>query len=317
MKRSLFCFVFCLLFLQGFAIVRVSIADGIENNSLKKKIERNLSDMLSEINAAQTSRRNLNYKLFDITTTGRQSLSKLWESCSFKCIDEEIVETCVETNSVYQVRNIPLEVDFGDNRPFLRNEYIDAAINFNNRGEIMCISLSISKNLYMGVIQKNKHLQDLHCRQEMLDYIEQLYTSYYTKDNMFFRELYLDDGLNISGEVDSVYYDSSGMSRSIVINNNRDYLRQLKNAFSSRSWFKINFDEVEIVQHPVSGNFYGITIHHEYNSDTYCEKGYIFLLWDCIDENHPMIHASIRVQDMINGRAIRKNEIISLSDFDI
>ena len=45
--------------------------------------------------------------------------------------------------------------------------------------------------------------------------------------------------------------------------------------------------------------------------------GYLSLLWDFTDEDHPQIHVRTWQPDEINGDRILEDEIFSLSDFDI
>lgn len=49
----------------------------------------------------------------------------------------------------------------------------------------------------------------------------------------------------------------------------------------------------------------------------YHNDGYLFLLWDFSDENAPQIHVCTWQPDKIGGKPLPKDEVFSLSDFDI
>ena len=73
--------------------VYFSISDGIDNATLKLKMEREVSLMLTEINTAQRTGRSLNFAAMGHPSIHVQrSLASLWENTPFVCIDDEIVE---------------------------------------------------------------------------------------------------------------------------------------------------------------------------------------------------------------------------------
>lgn len=321
MKKLLFSFFFLLIYTEGFANVNVSISDGIDNSALKSKMEQKMSALLTEVNAAQTSGRGLNFKVLNLSASVQRSMSMLWENSPFECTDEEIVESCVETGSGYQVRNIPLMMKPRADRAFNESEYQEAVISFNRSGEIESFYLSISMNLYMNVVRANKELTDLRRRQLILDYVEQFRTSYNTKDINFLEQVFSDDALIITGKVvqskktDGAFQPAEKITYKKY--SKQEYLTHLKASFKAKSWIKVTFDEIEVMRHPVNVNFYGVTLHQGYSSSNYHDDGYLFLLWDFTDESHPQIHVRTWQPDQFNGKALPKDEIFSLSDFDI
>ncbi len=321
MKKSillLFLFVICT---TGFANVNVSISDGISNSAIKSKMEQKMSALLTEVNAAQSSGRALDFKALALSASVQRSMSMLWENSPFECTDEEIVESCIETNSGYQVRNIPLMMKPRADRDFNESEYQEAVISFDRSGEIESFYLSINMNLYMNVVRANKELTDLRRRQLILDYVEQFRTSYNTKDINFLEQVFSDDALIITGKVvqskktDGAFQPAEKITYKKY--SKQEYLTHLKASFKAKSWIKVTFDEIEVMRHPVNVNFYGVTLHQGYSSSNYHDDGYLFLLWDFTDESHPQIHVRTWQPDQFNGKALPKDEIFSLSDFDI
>lgn len=301
------------------ASVQISISDGIDNQSVKTKMETKMSALLTEVNAAQASGRALNFANLNLSNSVQMSLSMLWENSPFMCTDEEIVERCLTTGTGYQVRNIPLMMMPRADRNFGESEYQEAVISFDNQGNMESFYLSISMNLYMNVIKNNKEITDLRRRQLILDYVEQFRTSYNTKDIKFLQQVFSDDALIITGKVISQKKDNIKLPDKIVYKKQtkQEYLTNLRRVFANNSYIKVTFDDIKVMRHPVNPNFYGVTLHQGYTSSRYHDDGYLFLLWDFTDENQPQIHVRTWQPDQINGGRIPEDEIFSLNDFDI
>lgn len=299
--------------------VQISISDGIDNQSVKTKMETKMSALLTEINAAQASERALNFTNLNLSNSVQMSLSMLWENSPFMCTDEEIVERCLTTSSGYQVRNIPLMMKPRADRSFGESEYQEAVISFDRQGNIESFYLSISMNLYMNVIRDNKEVTDLRRRQLILDYVEQFRTSYNTKDIQFLEQVFSDDALIITGKVISQKKDNMKLPDKIIYKKQtkQEYLTNLRRVFANNSYIKVTFDDIKVKRHSTNPNFYGVTLHQGYTSSNYHDDGYLFLLWDFTDEDHPQIHVRTWQPDQINGGRIPDDEIFSLNDFDI
>ena len=188
----------CSINLMAGTKVTVVITDGIDNVSVKEKMERSISKILTEANSAQKEGRQMNYSQLGLPADVQGALSALWENSPFMCMNDEVVEHCISTSSGYQVRNIPLllkptnpaDID-GD------EDYQEAVVSFDKQGNITSFYLSISMNLYMNVVRSNKDITDLRRRQLILDYVEQFRTSYNQKDINFLEAVFSDDALII------------------------------------------------------------------------------------------------------------------------
>ena len=296
------------------------ISDGIDNAAIKAKIESGVSRMLNEINAAQEGKRSLNFSAMgQLGTRVQQSMAMLWENSPFVCTDEEIIEHCITTGSGYQVRNIPLMMKPTGDREFNEDEYQEAVISFDKQGNVESFYLSISMNLYMNVIKSNLELTDLRRRQLILDYVEQFRTAYNQKNINFLNQVFSDDALIITGKVITTKHSEGFTSQKIQYNkqSKEQYIRNLRGVFARNSYIKVTFDEIEVMRHPVNPNFYGVTLLQGWTSGRYHDDGYLFLLWDFTNEDAPQIHVRTWQPDKIGGKALPKDEVFSLSDFDI
>lgn len=295
------------------------VSDGIDNDAIKTKIESGVSKLLTEINEAQAAGRALNFNAVNVGTRVQQSMAMLWENSPFVCTDEEIVEHCITTGSGYQVRNIPLMMKPTGEREFGEDEYQEAVISFDQQGNVESFYLSISMNLYMNVIKSNLELTDLRRRQLILDYVEQFRTAYNQKDINFLNQVFSDDALIITGKVIHQKHAEGFSTPKIQYNkqSKEQYIKNLRGVFARNSYIKVAFDEIEVMRHPVNPNFYGVTLKQGWTSSNYHDDGYLFLLWDFTNESAPQIHVRTWQPDKIGNKPLPKDEIFTLSDFDI
>ena len=319
--KKLLLFIMAMVAIQGRADnVSFTISDGIDNTAIKSKMENTVSRMLNEINAAQSAKRSLNFSsMGNIDTRVQQSMAMLWENSPFVCTDDDIVEHCITTGTGYQVRNIPLMMKPTGERDFNEDEYQEAVISFDRQGNVESFYLSISMNLYMNVIKSNLELTDLRRRQLILDYVEQFRTAYNQKDINFLNQVFSDDALIITGKVITTRHAEGFTSQKIQYNkqSKEQYIRNLRGVFARNSYIRVTFDEIEVMRHPVNPNFYGVTLKQGWTSGRYHDDGYLFLLWDFTNENAPQVHVRTWQPDKIGGKALPKDEVFSLSDFDI
>lgn len=299
--------------------VTVTISDGIDNESVKYRIENAIARILNEVNAAQRNNRSLDFHVMGVNTHVQRSMAMLWENTPFVCTDDVIVEHCLTTGTGYQVRNIPLMMKPTGERVFNEDEYQEAVISFDRQGNVESFYLSISMNLYMNVIKSNLELTDLRRRQMILDYVEQFRTSYNQKDINFLNQVFSEDALIITGRVITQKHPEGFVSQKIRYNkqSKQQYLNNLHKVFNTTKYIHVSFDDIEVMRHPTNPYYYGVTLHQGWTSNTYHDEGYIFLLWDFHNEEAPEIHVRTWQPDRIGGNTLARDEVFSLSDFDI
>ena len=288
--------------------ISFTILSGISDDSIKSKIERNVNKILTEVNAAQTAGRNLDFSVMDVNSNVQQTMTMLWEVSPFKCTEEEIVEPCLTTGTGYQVRNIPLMMKPIGESEFNDEEFQEAVISFDQQGNVESFYFSISTNLYMSVIKSNLEPADLRHRQMILDYIEQIRTAYAQKDIDFLNQVFCDNDSVLGNATSSIHY---------IKNSKKQYIENLRRVFQREDHFKAHFDDIEVRRHPIEPDFYGVTVLHGWTSGNYHDEGYLFMLWDFTDENAPQIHVRTWQPSMTNGKPLPKDEIFGLQNIDI
>ena len=317
MKKNL---IFLLMFVAQNIMADVTVQiDGIDNATVKAKMERTMSAFLTEVNNAQSSKRALNFGGMGLSTNVQSSVSMLWENSPFECTDEEIIEHCIQTGSGYQVRNIPLMMRPTDSS-FNEDEYQEAVFSFDRNGNMESFYLTLSMNLYMNVIKSNKSVTDLRRRQLILDYVEHFRTAYNQKDKEFLEAVFSDDALIITGKIiPQRVRDNIQLPARVEYTRQtkRQYMTKLSQIFAANKHIKVTFDEIRVVMHPTKSEWYGVTLHQGWTSDRYHDDGWLFLLWDFSNEDHPTIHVRTWQPDKIEGKKLPDEEIFSLDDFNI
>lgn len=321
-KFSILLFALSVLssYLVGATPVKVTIYSGIDNDHIRVKIENKASDLLTEINAAYSDNRELRLNKLGVSEFVAESLAMLWENGHFKCADDNIAELGITTGSGYQIRNIPLILSSNSNSSSTDSEYQEAVISFDNNGELSSFYFTISQNLYMSVVRAGREVTDLRHRQLILDYVERFRTSYNQKDIHFLEQIFSEDALIITGKViQSKKVDGIRVPDKITYKkqSKQEYIANLKRIFANNSYIKVTFDEIEVKRHPANIHFYGVTLHQGYTSSSYHDDGYLFLLWDFTDEDHPLIHVRTWQPDKISGSKLPKEDVFCLDDFDI
>jgi hypothetical protein len=171
----------------------------------------------------------------------------------------------------------------------------------------------------MNVVKSNLELTDLRRRQMILDYVEQFRTAYNQKDINFLNQIFSEDALIITGNVITQKHREGFITQKIRYNkqNKQQYLNNLRRVFKLTKYIKVYFDDIEVMIHPTNPNYYGVILHQGWTSNTYHDEGYVFLLWNFTNEYAPEITVRTWQPDKIAGRELARDEIFSLSDFDI
>lgn len=275
--------------------VEVTISDGMNNETLKKKMEASLSQLLTEINAAHEQNRNPNYGMLKLPVDVETTISALWDNSPFFCIDDQVIEKCLKKGyGDYQIRNIPLLLTSGAEG----EDYQEAVVTFDSKGNIKTFNLTIGRQLYMDVLKQGLDITDRAYRELILDWTEQFRTAYNEKNINFLDAVFSDDALIITGKTmerrtaEGIRYTET----EYFTKSKAQYLSDLKNkVFKKNNLIKVQFDDIKIIRHPNPdyNKMYGVTLHQKYTSTTYSDDGHLFLLWDFTDENHPKIHVRV------------------------
>jgi len=158
------------------------------------------------------------------------------------------------------------------------------------------ISISIDENKYKEIMDEHESVEDLYRRQVIVDFVESYRTSYNRKDLKYIESVFSDNALIITGKVirekPKSDYALQSLSRERIVYQKRtkkEYVENLKRVFAGNKYINVQFDDVEVIQHPKLTDIYGVTLKQEWNSDSYRDVGFVFLMIDFQDELNPLI----------------------------
>ena len=298
--------------------VNFEISDGVTNHTLKSNIERNTSMLLSAINQAESSGKDINYSGINIDNLASQSIGMMWNNVHFRIVDDDIVEHCLQIKSStgavieYQVRNIAVEMKpFDDSYDGDINQ--EVCINYDRQGNITDFNITMGVQQYMSIIREGERLNDADRRIQILQWVERFKMAYIQKNMSFMEDVFSDDALIVTGRVvKRVHSDIKPVSVEYTSYGKQQYLKHLKGVFARNSYINVKFDDIEIVRHGAKPNYYGVTLKQGWFTKNYSDEGILFIIWDFSDELHPQI--LVRTWQPME---VDENDIFTLSNFKL
>ncbi|MDR3268184.1 MAG: nuclear transport factor 2 family protein [Tannerella sp.] len=298
----------------------VNLIDGAPNNQIKAALEKNGGLLLTELNNAQGAGRKLSLGEINMDGNAVTSLNTMWEICPFRCDELEIVERCLKTHSGgFQIRNIPVIMEPRKGERFDNDKYQEIVLNFDASGKIIGLCIALSNTMYVQLMNGGgPEVTDFRERAMVVDFVEQFRTAYNRKDIKYLQDIYSDDALIITGKVervaaankDNIQFKNQG-NVTYTSQTKKEYLERLANVFKNNDRINVVFENIKINKHSKK-KVYGVKLVQHWNSGSYSDVGYLFLLWDFSDENKPMIH----VRTWQPYKETRKEDVFDISDFD-
>ncbi len=301
--------------------ISMTIVDGIQNKTVKSRIEKGISSLLSEINRACAQERALRLENIDMALSGKKSLQALWKNLHFLCEDNQIVERCLTSAEGYVIRNIYTKVN-----PMIEG-YSDEperalTIRLTRNGQIASVAMAASDAVYGRIMEQGLNVTDLERRTTILSFVENYRSFYDEKDLNAIDRVFSDDAIIITGTVPmkrSLSNDVQSWREQIKykVQDKPQYLKSMALNFKKNKYIKVTFSDVEVVRHPANPNYYGVTLHQHWKSSTYEDDGYLLLIWEFNDGQDPVIHYRTWQPERVGSHVLTKDEIINIMDFTI
>jgi hypothetical protein len=278
--------------------------------TLETAVNRNISALLSEINAAQAAKRSIKFEKLSMEKDTKELLSTLWAVCPFRCLDDNITEKGLNTTGgQFQVRNIAVMMAPLEGERFDSDKRQELVIYFNSPGIITNLCFTINKLQYVKLMRSSNPV-DLYKRQILLDFVENFRTAYNRKDMPYIEKVYSDNALIITGHA---IKRAEGITYSYTSQTKKEYLDKLKSVFANNKRINIEFENIKITKDN-NKDVYGVTLKQYWNSTGYSDVGYLFLMIDLQDKDEPMIHVRTwQPQDP----SLTDSDIFGLSDFKV
>lgn len=327
MKKYIMILCVMLAFSQfTLAQVTFQFEDGIYNQTLKAQVERNVSNLLSEINLAeQRGAQVLNLASVKMDENAKNGLRSLWKNIHFRCEWDKNVQSCVQDFTGYEIRQIPVEMKPLDNT-YKGELHKELTISFNKQGVITGVRTAMDKHSYQALLKDGKANLDMRMRREILKFVEDFRSYYVEKNVTALDEIFSDDALIITGRVIQTMGKSQvdGVSQQVkekVVFSKQSkpqYISNLKTLFKSTEYINVDFSEIELLRHGSNPNIYGVRLRQKWNSQRYggsqySDDGCVFLLWDFSNQTEP----KVLVRTWTPKRPDQKGDDFSPEDFFI
>lgn len=294
-------------------------AGTIDAGTLKNKMENNISALLTEINRAGNARSSLNLSSINMEPAAKTRLTALWEDARFVCDKSSNISKCLNDFQGYQVRAIPITM-----KP------IDSSYNGSLSREL---TISLNKNGVITGVRPAWELQedvskimfspggvaDTRQRREILKWVEDFRCYYNEKNLKALNQVYSEDALIITGSVVTQRSNHSDMGVRLeqkvnyTVQSKEQYISKLSRIFNNNRRVNVEFDHISVVMHGAKPNIYGVTLHQKWQTSSYSDEGWLFLLWDFNDPEKPQIHVRTWQPDQV----VAKDGVFTLDDFFI
>ena len=188
-------------------------------------------------------------------------------------------------------------------------------------GVVENVRYAMEKHHYQQLIKQGKELEDFSFREKILHFLEIFRTAYNQKNIGFLETTYSDDALIIVGTVIQKDTTQPDMLEKSSLSDDKirfiklskaEYIANLRRVFTRNAFVKVQFDSVDVMRHPKHDEIYGITLKQRWNSSTYSDEGYLFLMMDFINEHTPIIHVRSWQPDKF-----KDGSVVSLYDFEL
>ena len=297
--KKLLCFLFGLfVMLSGYAQkVNFEFSDGIEEGTLKTKMEHQMSSLLSAINEANAVNADVNFSGIDITDDASASLTMTWEQVHFSIEDDDIVDHCISLpgkSGGFRIQNIGVLMNPKEESGYDGEKRREIYIDFDKTGKIVDFNFTIGMNMYTEIFKKGEELGDLDRRMQIIDWCEHFAKAYCDKNMKFMQTIFSDDAIIITGKMtmQRVHTDMGMKDQAkvkYVQQTKSQYLSNLSRVFASNSYVNVKFEDYTVIRHGAKPNYYGVTLRQKWHTARYSDEGTVFLIWDFTNEEAPRI----------------------------
>ena len=198
----------------------------------------------------------------------------------------------VKFNDIYFCRSIPMQFSFTtNNKKFVENVIFE----FSEDGKIESLQFALEKNTVDEIT--NMSLYSEGAKMIIINFLENYKTAFALKRIEYLSSIFSEDALIITGRVvKSVNVENQiGLRNQNHIVYNRqtkgEYIENLRSSFARKEYVNLSFSDLKVTKMG-KGNreVFCMEIKQDYFSSNYGDSGYLLLVVDVNDYQHPIIH---------------------------
>jgi hypothetical protein len=216
-------------------------------------------------------------------------------------VDPEIRADVNKTSTGWEVRKIRV-LNFYKSLNKQSIEYL--ILDFDTTGKFYDINFGTTDGIYNAFVEQATYGNDWGNRQVIIKFVERYRTAFLSRDMKMLDSLFADEAVIIIGremkkaKVKDVYQYSklndAQPEYTYMQYTKKQYLKNQEAVFKSQKDVFVGFSTFKITKKNAQENSqdektYGISMRQNYNSTTYGDEGYLFLLVD-FNEQYPQIY---------------------------
>lgn len=248
------------------------------------------------LDAIRSNRHTDAYSCF--TLDGREMFDNLVGYGKGRIVGEPNISYYTNHNGEVVARGLQMSFSFrnGTKTTFVE----DMVFTFDNKGKIKNVTFGLGKDAESDILVKRVKWKK-EMREDLMEFLENYKTAYCLKRLDYIRNIFADDAIIIVGNVAKVHTqhrDGDGnmtLKGKDIITTNRftkdEYLKRLEHCFMKNEFINIRFarSDVQKLEKPGLENIVCVQLAQDYNSSSYADMGYLFLMIDMENANNPFI----------------------------
>lgn len=250
------------------------------------------------------------------TDSGWDVFNKIIGYGNAEPIDISTKLKAVKVNNETYVRALPMRFSFSNSQQSFVEKVV---LVFNEDGKIDNLNFAISDISVNQLMNLDDRFGSDEDKFQLINFMELYKTSYCLKsisliDNLFAEEALIITSKRVERDQSMLKEDlpqfRSSEEYEFVKKTKNEYLTSLKRVFASNEFVNIHFEDNEVVRANKNEKIYGIQIAQHYTSDSYADKGYLFLMVDLENIETPKIYVRSWQPDKRED-----GSVIGVSDF--
>lgn len=266
--------------------------------------QSNINELLAAINASYKEEHSIletvgpNVFRGDDGEFGYSELMSLFDETGFYITEEAQTGRIYElVDGNYEVRQIFVELGIEVEKEEHKSQ--ELILSLSPDGVIYGARFALPQHRFDQILGSSRSFEDEFRRMQIVNYLERFRTAYNRKDVDFIEQQFSEQALIITGTRIEPATDRGSLEPNegyqeqfrFLRQNKEEYITRLRTEIFARNEFiNIEFDDIEIVEHPYYEEVYGINLFQIWDSSTYSDEGYLFLMIDYEDETQPLIY---------------------------
>lgn len=202
------------------------------------------------------------------------------------------------TNGKVVARGLQMSFSFtrGTKKTFIE----DVVFTFNPKKKIESVAFGLGQTATNDIMNRNASGWSDGVREQIMEFMENYKTAYCLQRLDYIKSIFADDAIIIIGNVVKrkelpTNERQISLEGQDVIKYNRyskdEYIRNLARCFKNNEFINLRFtnNDIQWLEKYEKEKLFAIQIGQEYNSSTYGDKGYLFLLVDMTNRDEPQI----------------------------